>query len=126
MPASRKTKFAPANPPTAAPTRTILLVDDNDGARIPTKWLLKSFGYAVDTAPSAEESLALFDPAIHDLVVTDNAMPGMSGVEMAHIIKLRSAATPVIMYTGQAPEDQSCVNEVIIRGSHILALKQSV
>lgn len=121
-----KTKSASAGAPAPGRTKTLLLVDDTDASRVPTKWLLNNFGYAVDTARNAAECLALFNPAIHDLVVTDNSMPGMSGAEMAHVLKLRSAATPVIMYTGAAPDDQSCVDEVILRGTHILALKQSI
>lgn len=108
------------------PMKTILLVDDEDESRITTKWFLANFGFVVDSAPSAEEALALFDPKIHDVVVTDNAMPKMNGAEMAHIIKLRSPATPVLMYTGAVPDDQSCVDLVIQKPAHMLALKEGV
>jgi len=106
--------------------RTVLLVDDDDTNRITTKWFLTNFGYAVDTARSAEEGLALFDPKTHDVVVTDNSMPGMAGVEMAHIIKLRSPSTPVVMYTGKSPVDQSCLDVVIEKPTHLLSLKDAV
>ncbi len=105
---------------------TILLVDDRDDCRVTTKWFLSNFGYEVDSAPSAEEGLARFDPKVHDLVITDNSMPGMSGVEMAHIIKMRSPGTPVIMYTGEPPEDRACLDMVIKRPTHLLALKEAV
>ena len=105
---------------------TILLVDDVDACRVTTKWFLTNFGYEVDCARSAEEALALFNPRIHDLVITDNSMPGMTGVEMAHIIKMRSPSTPVLMYTGRSPEDQSCVDMVIEQPAHLLALKEGV
>ena len=108
-------------PPT--PVKTILLVDDGDEMRVTTKWFLTQFGYAVDAVRDAEEALALFDPAIHDLVVTDNAMPGMTGAAMAHVIKMRSPSTPVLMYTGQPPEDRSCLDLVIQRPTHLLTLK---
>jgi DNA-binding NtrC family response regulator len=106
--------------------KTILLVDDADDCRVTTKWFLTNFGYAVDSARGAEEALALFDPKVHDMIVTDNSMPGMTGEEMAHIIKLRSPSTPVLMYTGTAPMDNSCVTEVILRPTHLLALKDAV
>jgi len=105
---------------------TILLVNDVDACRVTTKWFLTNFGYEVDYARSAEEALALFNPRIHDLVITDNSMPGMTGVEMAHIIKMRSPSTPVLMYTGRSPEDQSCVDMVIEQPAHLLALKEGV
>ena len=109
-----------------APVKTILLVDDEDECRVTTKWFLTNFGYAVDAARTAEEALALFNPTIHDLVVTDNDMPGMTGAEMAHVIKLRSPSTPVLMYTGHPPNDRSCVDLVVQRPTHLLTLKDAV
>lgn len=106
--------------------KTVLLVDDADTTRITTKWFLTSFGFAVDTARSAEEALALFNPNIHDLILTDNSMHGMSGGEMAHIIKLRSPATPVLMYSGRIPDDQRCLDAVVQKPTHLLALKDAV
>src|SRR6266436_1789421 len=105
---------------------TMLLVDDIDDSRLTTKWFLASFGYSVDSVRSAEEALALFDSKIHDIVVTDNSMPTMSGAEMAHVIKLRSASTPVLMYTGKAPEDLSCVDRLILKPAHLLELKEAI
>lgn len=112
--------------PVLRTVKTILLVDDEGESRITTKWFLTNFGYVVDSASGAEEALALFDPKIHDVVVTDNSMPGMTGAEMAHVIKLRSPSTPVLMYTGLTPEDLSCVDLVIQRPAHMLALKEGV
>jgi CheY-like chemotaxis protein len=106
--------------------KTVLLVDDGDETRLTTKWFLGNFGYAVDSVRSAEEALALFDSKLHDVVITDNRMPGMSGNEMAHIIKLRSPSTPVLMYTGMPPEDQSCLDAVLQRPTHLLVLKDAV
>jgi CheY-like chemotaxis protein len=108
-----------------APVKTILLVDDADEIRVTTKWFLTHFGYVVDAVRNAEEALALFDPATHDLVVTDNAMPGMTDAEMAHLIKMRSPSTPVLMYTGHPPEDRSCLDLVILRPTHLLTLKEA-
>ena len=89
------------------------------------KLFLADFGYAVDSACSAEEALSRFDAKIHDLIITDNSMPGMSGTEMAHIIKLRSPHTPIIMYTGTLPEDQSCLDFVLQKPAHLLVLKDA-
>ena len=105
---------------------TILLVDDNDSCRLTTKWFLENFGYAVESARTAEEALLLFNPKMHDVVVTDNSMPGISGLEMAHVIKLRSPATPVIMYTGNAPEDRNCIDAMIQRPTHLLPVKEAI
>jgi CheY-like chemotaxis protein len=106
--------------------KTILLVDDGNESRVTTKWFLGNFGYAVEAVRNAAEALALFDPKIHDLIVTDNSMPGMTGAEMAHIIKMRSPSTPVLMYTGLPPEDQTCLDLVIQKPTHLLTLKDAV
>ena len=110
----------------SAVTRTILLVDDGDALRVTTMELLCSLGFTVDAARSGEEALALFDPHTHDAVVTDNAMPGISGAEMAHVIKLRSRSTPILMYTANPPEDRSCVDLVIQKPAPVMELKQGV
>jgi len=102
------------------------LVDDVDGSRIIAKWFLGYFGYVVDSARCADEALGVFDPDIHDAVITDNSMPGMTGVEMARIIKLRSPSTPVIMHTGSLPEDRSCLDLVVQKPSHLLEIKEAL
>lgn len=106
--------------------RTVLLVDDNVDTRLLTKMFLNNFGYEVDSANSAGEALTRFNPILHDLVLTDNSMPGMTGGEMAHIIKLRSPATPVVMCTGNPPSDCSSVDVVITKPTHLLAIKDAI
>lgn len=109
-----------------SPLKTILLVDDEDDCRITTKWFLSNFGFTVESARSGEEALALFNPKIHDVIITDNRMSGMSGLEMAHIIKMRSASTPIVMYSGGPPSNGSCVDIFIPRPAHMLVLKEAV
>jgi len=106
--------------------KTVLIVDDDDDARLVTKMFLNNFGYEVDSASSTGEALARFNPVVHDLVLTDNSMEGMTGGEMAHIIKLRSPATPVIMCTGSPPSDCSSIDVVITKPTNLLAIKDSI
>ena len=114
------------NDPATCRAKTVLLVDDRDDSRLTTKWFLTYFGYVVDSARNAEEALGVFDPKIHDAVLTDNSMPGMTGAEMAHIIKLRSPSTPVIMHTGMLPEDRSCLDFVVQKPVHLLEIKEAL
>ena len=106
--------------------RTVLLVDDRDASRLTTKWFLANFGFSIDTARNGEEALVIFDPKVHDIVLTDNSMPGMSGSEMAHIVKLRSPETPVLMYTGKTPQDTSCIDQLILKPAHLLQVKDAL
>jgi CheY-like chemotaxis protein len=106
--------------------KTVLLVDDNVDTRLLTKMFLNNFGYEVDSADCPSEALSRFNPTIHDLVLTDNSMPGMTGIEMAHIIKLRSPSTPVVMCTGNPPHDASSVDVMIKKPTHLFAIKDAV
>jgi CheY-like chemotaxis protein len=107
-------------------TRTILLVDDVSDTRTFMKLFLGNFGYVVHPFASAEDALAVFDPRVHDVVVTDNAMPGMTGLEMAHVIKMRSPSTPILMYTASRPRDCSCLDLVIEKPAPLSALKNAI
>lgn len=106
--------------------KTVLLVDGAGNVRLAIKWFLESLGYVVEAAHSAEEALALLNPKIHDIVITNNRMSGMSGSEMAHIVKLRSPATPVLMHTGELPEERSCLDGVLQQPTHLLLLKDAI
>ena len=106
--------------------RTVLLVDDDVDTRLLTKMFLNHVGYEVDSTSSAGEALARFDPVLHDLVLTDNSMAGMTGGEMAHVIKLRSPSTPIVMCTGNPPSDCSSVDAVIKKPTHLLAIKDAI
>jgi signal transduction histidine kinase/ActR/RegA family two-component response regulator len=78
----------------------VLLVDDDPRLVTVLSDMLRSEGHPVITATDGEEALALFDPARHDVVITDLGMPGMNGWELAGRVKKRSPATVVFMLTG--------------------------
>jgi len=81
-----------------APVR-VLLIDDAPFFRNMLAPVLKAAGYAVTSAASAKEALALFeDGARFDIVVTDLDMPGMDGFDFTAAVKKdpRTAAMPVI------------------------------
>jgi len=74
-----------------------LLVLDNIVA------MLDDLGHAVVEARSGEEAVQLLrrTPKI-DLVLTDYAMPGMSGLQLAEAVALERPGTPVVICTGYA------------------------
>lgn len=100
---------APAITPTRGqinPPLRILLVDDNSDIRQLSIDVLAGSGYdveGVNDGAAGWEALQTYD---YDLVITDNKMPRMTGIEM--IAKLRSAniAVPVIMATRYLPIDE--------------------
>lgn len=76
-------------PEEEGPSRKILLVEDEDTVRRVTDRLLQKLGYEVLAASDAEEAIELFrehDEEL-DLVLTDVVMPGLTGVEMAELLR---------------------------------------
>jgi PAS domain S-box-containing protein len=88
-------------PHTDGPRRTVLLVDDDHDVREVTAALLDSFGYAVVQAESADQALTKLDTDI-DLLLTDFAMPGTNGAELAHLVRRRHPRLPIVFITGYA------------------------
>ena len=81
----------------------ILVVDDASSARQLKVNLLVDCGFDVEEARDGADGWEALKTGHYDLVITDNTMPRMTGVEM--IEKLRSArmTVPVIMATGFMP-----------------------
>jgi DNA-binding NtrC family response regulator len=114
------------NTPAPLHVRKVLLVEDDDDCRFAVQTFLSSSGYVVDPVSNAKEALQVFDPKIHAAVLTDNSMPGMTGLEMAQIIKIQSPSTPVIMHTGHLPRECSYVNFVIHKPAPLLEIKEAL
>jgi len=101
-------------------TARVLLVDDDPRLVAVLSDMLRTEGHEVTTATNGEEALALFDPAAHDVVITDLGMPRMNGWEVAERIKTRSATTAVFILTGwgegvSAHESSQFVDRVIAK-----------
>ena len=89
--------------PLAAKSQCILLVDDDELVRASGTSSLRLAGYDVVQAADGEEALALLDAAgPFDLMVTDYAMPGLSGLDLIDAARRRKPRMPVLMVTGYA------------------------
>ncbi len=89
-----------AVPKAAARPLHILLVDDEPQVRDVLSALLAVDGHTVETAQHGFEGLARFRANRFDLVVTDKAMPGMSGDQMAVTMKECAPHLPIMLLTG--------------------------
>ena len=78
----------------------ILLVDDESQLREVLLEFLKVDQHHVELAATGGEAMEKFRPGKFDVVITDKAMPGMSGEQLAVAIKNQSPTTPVILLTG--------------------------
>lgn len=89
----------------AAPGRraTILVVDDDALIGMSTADMLEDLGHTVLTADSGARALEILASDQHvDLVLTDQAMPGMTGTELAEIVRCSRPGMPILLATGYA------------------------
>ncbi|MFP4522524.1 MAG: PAS domain S-box protein [Fibrobacterota bacterium] len=83
-------------------TESILFVDDEEILTDMVSSMLTELGYKVKSFNNSEKALESFreNPAEYDLVITDQTMPNMTGLEMSReILKIRPG-TPIILCTG--------------------------
>ncbi|UGB37052.1 ATP-binding protein [Frateuria soli] len=85
------------------PAATVLLVDDEDLVRGGTAEMLADAGYSVVSVGSGYEALQKIHAGLaFDALVTDYAMPGMTGAELAQQVRRLHPHVPTLMITGFA------------------------
>jgi DNA-binding response OmpR family regulator len=85
------------------PSQRILVVDDNRSARQLHVDLLRGNGYGVEGVQDGAAGWEALQTSDYDLVITDNTMPRMTGVEMIGKLRAARMTVPVIMATGALP-----------------------
>lgn len=78
---------------------SVLLVDDELNTLKVLSAILRSAGYGVTMARTAEEALDRAQKQPFDVVVTDFRLPGMSGGELLHALQEACPEVPVVMVT---------------------------
>src|SRR5438094_1162589 len=95
----------PAAPTLIEETRCcrVLVVDDDPIVLAGTAAMLEELGHIATEVESAESALQVLQvDAKIDLVLTDHAMPGMTGTELAKLIRHKWPELPVVIATGYA------------------------
>jgi PAS domain S-box-containing protein len=107
LPTAQATETPASVSPRSLPTgaERVLLVDDEPEILSVTSQILRNLGYEVRTCQSSEDALALFtqDPQYYDVVVTDQTMPKLTGVELAKQMFALRPEMPVILCSGYSP-----------------------
>lgn len=76
----------------------ILVVDDEEIVLVALRETLRQQGYAVSTAPNAVQALDLLQRAEYAVVLTDQQMPMLTGLEfLSQVKKLQPAATRILI-----------------------------
>jgi DNA-binding response OmpR family regulator len=84
----------------------LLIVEDDDGIRVPLVRALEREGYTVDGAADAEAALGATAEAgaDHALVIVDVGLPGMDGLELCRHLRAHDTTIPIIFLTAQDGE----------------------
>lgn len=89
----------------------ILWADDEIDLLKPHILFLKNKGYDVTTANSGRDALDLVESNLFDLIILDENMPGLTGLETLAQIKQLVPLTPIIMITKS--EEENIMNQAI-------------
>ena len=98
----------PAEPPDVAEPQhgrraTILVVEDDPLIAMSTADMLEDLGHTVVEASSGKKALEILEGGqAVDMMMTDHAMPGMTGVELAKLVRRTHPTMPVLLVTGYA------------------------
>jgi CheY-like chemotaxis protein len=91
------------SPSAATRTAIILVVDDDPLIAMSTVDMLEDLGHTVLEAHSATRALEIIESGHSiDLMMTDQAMPGMTGIQLAEIVRRKRPDLPVLLATGYA------------------------
>lgn len=88
-------------------TDRILLVDDDDNTRVCLSQLLQLEGHPHDACSDSAEALSRLQSRAYGALLTDQIMPGMSGLELARNAKQLYPNIRCFVLTGQPAPDAS-------------------
>lgn len=96
-----RTTKAKSSEPTATKVFTVLVVDDDPLVLLSAVAMLEDLGHTVFYAESGTRALEIISQEhTIDLVITDQAMPHMTGIQLADAIKARWPTLPILLATG--------------------------
>jgi len=95
----------PERSPKSRPVRVLVADDDADIRRVLSE-ILNSAGYAVDAAEDGSLAWHTLQQNSYDILITDNGMPKVSGVELLAKLRRAKMKLPVIMITSLVPENE--------------------
>lgn len=88
-----------------APASRVLYIDDDDAVRRSTTVLLTSMGIAVEAVADGPTGLLRLEKSDFHLVICDQGLPGMDGIEVLAAIKKGRPNMPVVIVSGWSLQD---------------------
>ena len=111
---------------------TVLLVEDHEDTRKMLELLFEEWGYRATMVSTATEGLKNILSNRFDLVILDNWLPDLDGIELCRLIRATDRQTPIIFYSaaGMGSEDREALssgaNAFISKGSGLGFLRQAM
>jgi two-component system, OmpR family, response regulator CiaR len=85
----------------------VLIVEDDVSLLTVIRDIFEGESFLTDTAESGDEGYYWAQQAIHDLIVLDVMLPGMSGIEIVRQLRSQGSLIPIILLTARdAVEDR--------------------
>jgi CheY-like chemotaxis protein len=109
VPCHHNTSISPEDATlTSGRSLSVLVVDDEPAIREVVSGYLRGDGHRVITAENGPEAIEHVMAHDIDVVITDRAMPGMDGLELAGAVRCVDSAKSIILLTGffMEPEEQ--------------------
>jgi len=94
--------------------KRILVVEDDEDIRGLIAESLNQRGYRTDEADNGAVAWETLQQNSYDLMITDNTMPKMSGVELIKNVRAARMVLPIIMATASLPEHTFAKSTCII------------
>src|SRR4026209_2084711 len=88
------------------PCNRSLVVDDDADVRQVNADVLSRFGYRTETAADGAAAWGALQATSYDLLITDNNLPKVPGVELVKKIRSAHMILPVILASAALPEEE--------------------
>ena len=116
----------------AAEPFSVLLVDDHQDTRAMLALLLDEWGYRATIVSTATEGLKHLLDRSFDIIILDNWLPDLDGIELCRQIREFNRLTPVIFFSAAAmgSEDRAALaagaNAYLYKGSGLGLLREAM
>ena len=116
----------------AAEPFSVLLVDDHQDTRAMLELLLDEWGYRATLVSTATEGLKHLLDRSFDIIILDNWLPDLDGIELCRQIREFNRLTPIIFFSAAAmgSEDRAALaagaNAYVYKGSGLGMLREAM
>jgi CheY-like chemotaxis protein len=113
-------------------TPSVLFVEDHEDTRQMLELLFEEWGYQPTMAATATEGLRFLLERSFDLIILDNWLPDLDGIELCRQIRAINREAPIIFYSAASmgSEEREAIsggaNAYIYKGNGLGALRQKM